>query len=442
MSATTAANRGRNIDLGAAYDEASERFAAANPKSLAHYERACRSLPGGNTRTGMYYAPFPLTMAKGEGAALWDLDEHRYRDFAGDFSAGLYGHSNPVIRAALDKALDGGITFGSTNAYEERLAALVCARFPSIELVRFCNSGTEANTLALATACAVTGRATVMVFEGAYHGGTLSFPPGGSPLNLPFRFVVAPYNDSAGSEALFAAHGADLAAVLVEPLQGAGGCIPGDPVFLESLRTACTKAGALLIFDEVMTSRLGPSGLQGALGIAPDLTVLGKYVGGGMTVGAFGGRRQIMARFDPREPGHFVHHGTFNNNVATLAAGAAGLEKIYTPEAANALTASGERFRARLNEIGRRHDAPFQATGMGSLLNVHFLRGEIRSHNDLAKRDPRALDLFHLEMIERGIYLTRRGYMALSLPLAEQDFDAFADAVDRFLASYGHLLEG
>ena len=442
MASDAAPVRGRNIDLEGAYATAEERFTAANPESHAQYKRACDSLPGGNTRTGMYYAPYPLSMASGEGAYMWDLDGHRYRDYAGDFSAGLYGHTNDIVHAAVRDVLADGVTFGSASAHEARLAALVCARVPSMERIRFTNSGTEGNIMALVTANAVTGRDKIMVFEGAYHGGTLSFPPGGSPINVPFDFVLAPYNDLAGTEAVFDEHGDGLSAILVELIQGAGGCIPATDEFVALLRERATRHGAVLIFDEVMTSRLGPTGRQGALGITPDMTTLGKYVGGGMTIGAFGGPADIMDRYDARAKGHFVHNGTFNNNVITLAAGAAGLEKVFTPEVAAAHLESGEAFRQRLNALGPKHDLPFQATGHGSLINIHFVDGEILSVDDLAGRNLTALDLFHLEMIEAGIYLTRRGYMALSLALTEDDHDAFIGETEKFLETYGDLLRG
>ena len=440
MASRVDPERGRNIDLDGAYAAAEERFTSANPESLAQFTRACESLPGGNTRTGMYYAPFPLAMARGEGAYMWDLDGHKYRDYAGDFSAGLYGHTNAVIHAAVREVLADGVTFGSVSAHEARLAAQICARVPSIERVRFCNSGTEANIMSLVTANAVTGRSKIMVFEGAYHGGTLSFPPGGSPINVPFDFILAPYNDINGTSALFDEHGGGLSAILVELVQGAGGCIPADADFVALLRERATRHGALLIFDEVMTSRLGPTGLQGALAITPDMTTLGKYVGGGMTAGAFGGRADIMDRYDPRAKDHFVHNGTFNNNVMTLAGGATGLEKVFTPEAATALTESGEAFRQRINALGQKHGLPFQASGFGSLMNVHFITGEIRSHKDLAGRNLTALDLFHLEMIAAGIYITRRGYMALSLALTEDDHDYFIAEAEKFLDDYGELI--
>src|SRR3954471_12973279 len=184
-----------NIDISAALAEAQEQYSARNPRSLAQYEEACAALPGGNTRSAIYVEPFPLTMARGEGAHLWDVDGHEYVDFLSEFTAGIYGHSNPVIRAAVEEALATGINLGAQNAAETQFAEAVRARFPSIELVRFTNSGTEANLMALAGCRAITGRDTVMVFDGAYHGGVFYFRGPPSPVNAPFRFVVAPYND-------------------------------------------------------------------------------------------------------------------------------------------------------------------------------------------------------------------------------------------------------
>ncbi|MDX1576805.1 MAG: aminotransferase class III-fold pyridoxal phosphate-dependent enzyme, partial [Kiloniellales bacterium] len=434
-----------NYTLADELQAAEARYTEANPNGLAQWRRACEALPGGNTRTVLFYSPFPLTMARGEGAYLWDLDGHRYADFLNDFTAGLYGHSHPVIRQAMAEALEAGLTLGGHNRYEERLAALICGRFPSIELVRFTNSGTEASLMAVLTARAVTGRKRVLVFEGGYHGGVFYFAPGGSPLNLPADWLIGRYNDIAHSLDLIERNRGELAAILVEPMQGAGGSIPGDPEFLGALRDAATRAGSLLIFDEVMTSRLGPGGLQGELGVIPDMTVLGKYLGGGASFGAFGGRAEIMARFDPRSAGAFPHAGTFNNNVLSMAAGTAGLEAVFTPEAARELSARGEALRARLNGIAEAKGAAMQVTGVGSVMTVHFgrcAREEIRSVDDLAAADQDARALFHLEMLARGQYLARRGLMSLSLALDEDDLEAFAEAAADVLAVHGALLGG
>ena len=429
-----------NADLASALHEAEAQYEARHPRSFAQHREAALAMPGGNTRTVLHYAPFPLTMARGQGAYLWDLDGHRYADFLGEFTAGLYGHSHPVIRAALEAALDGGISFGAQNALEARFAQAVVARFPSIELVRFTNSGTEANLLALCTARAVTGREKILVFQGGYHGGVLYFREAGAPTNAPFEFVRAPYNDIAGSAALIERHRGELAAILIEPMLGSGGCIPADVEFLQALRDAASRTGALLIFDEVMTSRLAPGGLQQAHGILPDLTTLGKYLGGGMSFGAFGGRADIMARFDPRRPDAFPHAGTFNNNVLTMSAGLAGLTQIYTAEAAQALNARGDALRARLNAATRDRGLAMQFTGRGSMLQVHMRGGAIRSAEDAARGNPALRDLLFFDLLARGNWLAKRGMLALSLAISDQDCDGLVAAVEEFVATRGSLL--
>src|SRR5579862_7024355 len=213
-------SRPANIDIDAALREAEEHYAARNPKSLALYDKACEALPGGNTRSAIYAEPFPLTMVKGEGAHLWDADGHEYADFLSEFTAGLYGHSHPAIRKAIDEALDGGINFGAHGLAEAKFAAAIRDRFPSIELVRFTNSGTEANLMAVSAAIGITGKKKILVFHGGYHGGVFYFRGKGSPINAPFEFLVGDYNDSAGARALVAPHGGNLAAILVEPMLG------------------------------------------------------------------------------------------------------------------------------------------------------------------------------------------------------------------------------
>ena len=305
----------------AAVDEARALYAARRPRTSALHERARAFLPGGNTRSVLYHRPFPLRVARAWEAVLEDADGHQYIDLLGEYSAGLYGHSNPVVIKAMTDALQEGISRGAHTRYEVNLAEAVCARFASIESVRFTNSGTEANLMALSAARAFTGRDRVMAFRGGYHGGLLTFADGPSPVNAPYDVLLAEYNDTAGAPALVREHAGGLACVLVEPMLGSGGCIPGDPAFLSALREATRQAGALLIFDEVMTSRTGPGGLQERLGIRPDLTTLGKYIGGGASFGAFGGRGDVMALFDPARPGALPHAGTFNNNVVSMAAG-------------------------------------------------------------------------------------------------------------------------
>ncbi|PZP46599.1 MAG: aspartate aminotransferase family protein [Azospirillum brasilense] len=421
--------------------EARARFVAANPASARQHAEAEAVMPGGNTRSVLFYEPFPLAMARGEGCWLWDADGHRYLDLLGEFTAGLYGHSNPVIRTAIDRALDDGINLGGHNLLEARLAKLICDRFPAMDQLRFTNSGTESNLMAIALAKAATGRPRILVFQGAYHGGVLSFGTGPAAVNVPHEVVMAPYNDSAEAERLIAEQGDRLAAVLVEPMLGAGGCIPADPDFLHALRAATRKTGALLILDEVMTSRLSAGGRQALLGLRPDLTTLGKYLGGGMSFGAFGGRADLMALFDPRRPGALGHAGTFNNNVLSMAAGIAGLTEIFTAEAAAALTARGEVLRSRINALCTARGVAMQASGVGSLMNIHFTARPIRTPADAAC-DSRLRDLLFFDMVESGIYLARRGLIALMLPVGEAEEALFLTALDAFIARRQPYLEG
>jgi glutamate-1-semialdehyde 2,1-aminomutase len=431
-----------NIDLAGALAEAEEHYRAANPKSLAQHRNACAAMPGGNTRASIYVDPFPLTIARGKGALLWDLDGHQYSDFLSEFTAGIFGHSHPAIRRAIEEALDYGLDLGGHNEAEARFAAAVCARFPSIELVRFTNSGTEANLTAVGAARAITGRSKILVFGGGYHGGVFYFRGHGSAINAPFDYLIGRYNDLGAAEELVRPHRADLAAILVEPMQGTTGCIPAERTFLAGLRELADATGAFLIFDEVMTSRLAPGGLQEVHGILPDLTTLGKYVGGGMSFGAFGGRSDIMGRFDPRRPDAFQHAGTFNNNALTMKAGYVGLTEIYTPERARALNRWGDGLRARLNGIAERHGLAMQFTGLGSMMSVHMTDRPIRCEEDALLGNGALRDLFWFDLTAAGIWFAKRGMFALSIALDESDADKLAATVEDFAQTRAGLFAG
>jgi glutamate-1-semialdehyde 2,1-aminomutase len=434
-----------NITLDSALAEAEGRYVSANPKSAARHSSAKSSMPGGNTRTVLHYSPFPLAWAKGEGAHLTDLDGHDYTDFLGEYSAGLYGHSNPIILGAIRTALEGGIVLGGPNQYEAELALLIRDRFPSIQLLRFCNSGTEANVFAIQTARAATGKSTILTFEGGYHGGVLYFRKGGAPLNLPIPTVTATYNDADGAEETIRAHAHELAAVIVEPMMGGGGCIPAERDFLVALRRACTEHNVILIFDEVMTSRLSTGGYQAMVGVTPDMTTLGKYLGGGMSFGAFGGRMDLMARFDPDRPDAWPHAGTFNNNVLSMAAGVTGLKKLLSAAAIGKLNKKGDKLRQAINDLAQRHDVGLKATGAGSFVGMHFTRDELRRPGDLdpaqAERRTKLQNLMHLDLIAAGQFYARRGFLALMLPTTDKEIDTFAGAVEEFVTSRKSLLQ-
>ncbi|QIG42110.1 aminotransferase class III-fold pyridoxal phosphate-dependent enzyme [Nocardioides anomalus] len=410
---------------------ARRRYADRHPLSAARHARAARWLPGGNTRSILHVEPFPVAFERGEGPYLWSVDGHQYADFLGEFTAGLYGHSEKVVLDAVRDALDRGLSFGGVNDLEPRLAELVCARFPSVELVRFTNSGTEANLMALALAVATTGRPEVLVFRGGYHGGVLTFGQEPSPVTVPHAWVLADYDDVDGTRALVRAHAGTLAAVLVEPMLGAGGCVPASQAFLEMLREETAAAGAVLVFDEVMTSRLSPGGLQQATGVTPDLTTLGKYLGGGLTFGAFGGRADLMAAFDPTRPDALFHAGTFNNNVLTLAAGIAGLEHVLDDATLADVNERGDRLRAALDDVAR--PAGLHVTGRGSMMTIHAGLPPYAVAQPPTPAGALAQELVFLGLVERGYWLARRGMVTVSLPIADTLCDglvaAFADVV-------------
>ena len=414
-----------------ALEDAMQRYAARNPASRECWETAKRALPGGNTRTVLYFDPFPICMVHGEGCSLVDADGHSYVDLLGEYTAGLFGHSNPIIRAAVVGALENGLSLAAHNHLEAQLASAICGRFASIDLVRFTNSGTEANLMAIATAIAHTGRRRILVFEGAYHGGVLMFGAKPSPVTVPHDFIVARYNDTSGARELIRRHAADLAAVLVEPMQGAAGCIPGTADFLGALAEESRAAGAVLIFDEVQTSRLSRGGRQALLGLSPDLTTLGKYLGGGLSFGAFGGRAALMSQFDPSRVGHLAHAGTFNNNVLSMAAGHAGLTKVLLPGVLEALNSRGDALRAALDELFASHRSRLFMTGLGSLLNFHAQGSAADARATVA--------LLFFDLLERGFYSSPRGLVALSLAVGDSETSSLLGCMADILKSRAGL---
>ncbi|MCJ1288580.1 hypothetical protein MMC34_000108 [Xylographa carneopallida] len=460
MGSLSTEQNGKPLDaLSEAVLKARTEYILANPKSSQAFSESCQYMPGGNTRTVLHASPFPLTFKQGAGSSLTSLDGDTYLDLLGEYTAGIYGHNNPTIRAAIDKVLTNGWNFGGTNTYEKTLAKLVCQRFsPTIELVRFTNSGTEANMCAIAAAIAWTRRKKILVFFHGYHGSTISFHSVGDKMNLPHEWLVSRYNDIDLTNALLEGlPSGSLAAILVEPMLGSGGGIPGSEPFLRYLRKTATHLGALLIFDEVMTSRLSYRGLGYKLGIRPDLMTLGKWLGGGMTFGAFGGRRDIMEMFDPRI-GKLSHAGTFNNNIVTMAAGCAGCE-LLDEDRINKLNEIGDYFTNSIKTILQHHGLCGSAgeifsvynsengtiqppsvttaqppkmwvSGIGSILVMHFSK----PGKDLL------LELFYHHMLQKRIYLAQRGFMALSIEITKKDTERFVKAMDEFIVKYKQLI--
>ena len=421
--------------------DARARYVAANPLSQAADEKAERHLPGGNTRSVLHFNPYPLTMVGGEGAELTDLDGHRYVDFVGEYSAALFGHSNEVIKAAICEALDSGVSMGAPTPYERELAGLLCERYPSLERVRFCNSGTEANLMALSTARVVTGRNKVLAFNDAYHGGVIKFLGGQCALNMPFDFVLADYNDIEGTESLIDETKDELAAVIVEPILGAGGNIQGNRKFLQMLRRKTKEIGTLLIFDEVKTARLGPGGVQGMIGINADLTTMGKFIGGGLPTGAFGGSKEVMEHYNPKRTGALAHAGTFNNNICSMAAGCAAMRDVYTAERATEFLDWSEAFRLSLNEMFAAKDVPMYANGLSSMIAIHFNKEPTKRPSDITAGCHSLRPLLHMELLLDGMLIVGRGDLFLSLPMNDSHLAKARASFEKFADRYKPLIE-
>jgi glutamate-1-semialdehyde 2,1-aminomutase len=414
--------------LGAVVHRLRRDTADRNPVSREQHERAKAVLPGGSTRTILHHAPFPLTFVEGDKGTLIDADGHRYVDLVGDYTAGLLGHSEKRVHAAVAEALANNTSVGGVHPAEIRFAELVCSRFGH-QRVRFTNSGTEANLFAITLARIVTGRSTIMVMHGGYHGGVFYYSHGNAPWNAPFPTIIAPYNDLETCEQLIDDYRSELAAVIVEPMLGSG-CVPAESRFLGGLANATQRAGAIFITDEVMTSRHGPRGLADLLGVRPDIATFGKYFAGGFSFGAFAGRAELLDRFDASKPDSIPHAGTFNNNVATMSAGCVVLGELFTSDTAVGLTARGEELRTRIDDVLHQHKLPLNITGFGSMNAVHALERRPQNGADLLEHDPFLQEALFLSLLQRGVYTAPRGSLNLGLAVTDSDLDLYLGALD------------
>jgi glutamate-1-semialdehyde 2,1-aminomutase len=401
-----------------------DAYLARTPGSRALFERATASIPGGSTRTTVFNPPYPPYMVRGEGLRTWDVDGNEYRDFLGNYTSLILGHAHPAVVEAVERQVRLGSAFAAPTEIEVELAEEIRSRLPSVERIRFTNSGTEATMFAIRAARAFTGRPLLAKFARAYHGthdtalaGTPGVPDGISNL-----VVELPWDDAEGVETTLAGRENDVAAIIIEPVQGAGGVRPADPAFLRFLRDYADRIGAVLIFDEIIAFRIGPNGAQGVFGVRPDLTTLGKIVGGGYPLAAFGGRAEIMDRFDARRSGALSHGGTFNGNPVAAAAGLATL-RYLTPDRYERLASLGERLRARLTNgfVGAGLDA--RVDGIASLFQV--VAGPSLSGEEALT----ATGSLFLGLLIDGFHLAPRGMGAISTPVTEQDVDSLADAV-------------
>ena len=436
-------------------DKEISEYVAKTARSRALHEEAVAVMPGGNSRTTTFFDPYPFYFQRGAGAHIWDADGTERIDFNGNYTSLILGHATPDVIKAVQAVAESGLSFPGPTEHEVRLAELITRRLPSVQSLRFTNSGTEATMNAVRLARAFTGKPKIAKFEGAFHGThdwvMVSVTPDGKaaggrtrpkpvawsagiPPAVLKHTVVLPWNDADACEAILEKEGPSIAALLVDPLLGIGGILPPVDGFLERLRAITERHAIVLIFDEVISFRVAAGGAQGRFGIRPDLTTLGKIVGGGLPVGAFGGRADIMAAYDPRKGGARISHGgTFNANPVTMAAGAATLNAL-TPEAYARLDDLGERLRGGVTRLLASTRRKGQVTGVGSLFCLHWTTGPLTDYRSSRPKDADAPLRVFMGLLNEGILLSQRGMGACSLAMSEEHVDRFVNALARVLA--------
>ena len=403
-------------------------------------ERLERSIPGGNTRSLAFYPPYPLVISSGSGCRIWDADGNEFIDLLNNYTASVHGHALPAINKAMRDQASLGTVFPAPSGLQAELAERIVGRVASVEKVRFANSGTEAVMMAVRGARAFTGREKIIKAQGGYNGMweqvPVSWPqdqtPYGAAMPVGVRDLVrmVDFNDVGQLEAAMEEEGDEVAAILLEPVTGTG-VFAGTPEYFAAARRLVDEHGALLICDEVITLRLAVGGFQEVLGVRPDLTTMGKIIGGGLPVGAFGGRADVMEVFNPRSPHHLHHSGTFNGNLMTMAAGQVALDLLSGSEIER-INALGERLAEGLRRsLAERPDLRGVVNGCGSLLHVNFgTKGEVRKYSNLRLDSPTAA-AFHLAALDEGVYFAPRGFMNSSTPMDEQVVDDVIAACSR-----------
>lgn len=436
-----------------------DSYVVQNPCSHDLYHREQISVPGGSTRGAVFYPPFPVYADHGEDCTIVDVDGNDRVDFMGNYTSLVLGHCHPAVTSAVMDRVRTGPVLGTPSHDEIRLAEALIARLPSLERIIFTTTGSEAVLAALRAARAFTGRSVVAKIEGGYHGSydwvkvsgkpeLAKAGPASRPIAVPDsegipdavldQVIVLPFNDHIALEEIMAQRGHEISAIIIEPILGSGGMIPASSEFLQRMRQLTADHGALLIFDEIITQRLGPGGAQERYGIYPDLTLLAKGIGGGFPIGAVGGREEVMEVFDnSRLHPRVYHSGTFNANALSVRAGLATLKQL-TPDTYDHLNRLGDMCREELTCLFNRIGAPFQVVGAGSLFNIHATLDPIDDYRSVCTRNPVLQHELFLGLLTQGIYLASRGMGCISAPMNEHHVAAFVSATAYVLDRLGY----
>ncbi len=429
------------------------RYLELTPKSKARWQEAAEYLPGGDSRNSIFWDPYPIFVTSASGCHITDADGVERLDFINTMTTLILGHANQPVMEVVKEQLDRGVVYNAPNEHQIRLAKLLCDRIPSFDLVRFTNSGTEATLNTIRAARAFTGKNKFAKVEGGYHGthdavtvsvrvdvkkaGDAQQPKAvaaseGLADGILDQVVVIPFNDTANARRILEDNKDQLAAVIVEPVMGSVGMIPGTAEFLTMLREFTEENSIVLIFDEVISFRVAPGGSQQYYGITPDLTSLGKIIGGGFAVGAFGGRQDIMELYDPTKGPKVSHAGTFNANPVTMVAGAVTLEHL-TPDVYRDLAELTELLRQGIRRVCSDLEVPVQVTGLGSLFGIHFTGQPIVNYRDVAAEDAALRGQVFLGLMNEGILMASNLVGGLSTALGEEEVNTFLGALKSVL---------
>jgi glutamate-1-semialdehyde 2,1-aminomutase len=435
-----------------------EEYEARTPRSKALANRAQQVMPGGETRTITFHPPYPLTGDSGAGCQFTDVDGNTYYDLINNYTSLLHGHAHPVINAAVTAQIAKGTTFATALEPQIELGEVLTERVASMDMVRYTNSGTEATMNAVRGARAFTGRDLIVKMEGGYHGSYDDFEvsvhpdltlagPADAPIpvidtrgvakNTLDNVLISPFNDADALDRLMKQHGQAVAAIIIEPVMGAAGCIAADREFLHAAQALAHEYGALFIADEVMTFRLGYGGVQEKYGITPDMTTFAKIIGGGFPVGAFGGRSEVMSLFDARNPKAVYQSGTFNGNAITTVAGIAAM-RLFPRDEVDRINALGDQLRDGLASAIHNRGLPGVTTGYGSMIGVHLVEGEVKNYRDGARSSATFKRAMHLALLLEGVFAAPRLMCCISTPMTPEIVDdiiaRFGRALDRVLA--------
>ena len=429
-----------------------DKFVARTPVSRQKQADAEKYLPGGSSRGTAFFAPHPHFIERGEGHYLHDADGNRLLDFMINATSLVLGHAHPDVTRAIQEQAARGTAFTGPTDPQVRMAKILTERVPSLDLVRFTNSGTEGTLMAIRAARAFTGREKIAKFEGGYHGAheyvSVSVHPplekldpsgptpipeySGMPKSILDQVIVLPYNDLDWCERELTRNANELACLIMEPVVSSFGYLPGDIDFLRGLRELTAELGIVLIYDEVQSFRIAPGGAQETLGVIPDMTTLGKIIGGGTPVGAFGGRADIMELFDPTRPAPIPHAGTFNANPVTMAAGEAVMKRL-TPEVYDRMNALGGQLRAKLRAVFDEFEMPAQVTGIGSLFGIHFTSESIVDYRTVVRSNQLMGRALFTGLLNEGVLLQTGTAGALNTLTTEAEVDTLVDAIRRVI---------